>query len=326
MENLHIDVDEKLQKYLCKSDLYFKLGIIKLFKEKFTNELVIDCTRKYHIKNNLTNEKRSYLCIFYQNDSDIGIKCSIFVDKKNSEFNIVFEKYMYSSDNIFDLNCSSLDLNILEQIICIENHSSLDKDNNETNIPKIKLSNIINIFTSKVIISLYTKLNQLYALYGDKPFTFIGYDYSSCYLSVFAYLYYKTHKHRCANFVSFGMPRYANLKYKEIYESLDNIKHLNIINRRDKVCAYPIFDFHHVGNVLFLENDDTMKTLSSYSQMEYLWRMSVFYCNNQDHHKLENYLRSIVSNKNINYDTDDSDKEYDINDPYVELDGDFILK
>ena len=322
MEN---ELDETLKKYFNKSDLYFKVGIIKLFREKFNNDLVITSTKKYRIRNNINKEERSFLCIFYQNDETIGIKCGIFVDKKNSEFNIIFEKYTNNGEDILDFNCSSLDVNIIEQIMCIGDNfkNKNDKDKHETNIPKINLSAIRNIFTSKVIISLYTKLNQLYALYYDKPFTFIGYDKSACYLSLFAYLYYKNHPERIGNVVSFGMPRFGNLKFKETYGGLKNMKHLNIINKRDNICAHPIFDYHHIGLVVFFEDNDTIKTVKSYSDIQYLWRISIFYCNSERDHLLENYLRSIVTNKNIIYTERQATSIDNINDPYIELDGDY---
>lgn len=327
MDNQNVNVCEKLNKYISKTELYFKVGLIKLFKEKFDSDMILDSTRKYRIRNIITKDERSYLCIFYQCDTEYGIKCAIFVDKITSEFNIVFDKYENHGPSIFDMNCSSNDVNLVEDILCMEDNfeTRFGKKSDETKVSKIYLLQILHIFSSKVIISLFTKLNQLYALYGDKEFTFLGHDISACYISLFAYLYYKNHKNRHGNIVSFGMPRYGNMIFKENYNSLENMNHLNIINKRDNVCAYPLIDYHHVGTILFLEEDDTLKTTHAYSRFQYLWRMSILYCNSGDHHRLESYLRSIVTNKQMSYtESKQSITTYQHSDPYYELDGDYI--
>lgn len=327
MDKQILNVCERLNRYISKTELYFKVGLIKLFKEKFDSEMILDSTRKYRIRNIITKDERSYLCIFYQCDQNIGIKCAIFVDKMTSEFNIVFDKYETHGPSIFDMNCSSNDVNLLEDILCMKDNfeTRVGEKTDETKVSKIHLLQIIHIFSSKVIISLFTKLNQLYALYGDNDFTFLGYDISACYISLFAYLYYKNHKNRNGNIVSFGMPRYGNMIFKENYNSLENMNHLNIINKRDNVCAYPLIDYHHVGTILFFEENDTLNTIQAYSRFQYLWRMSILYCNNSDHHRLESYLRSIVTNKQMNYiESKQSISNYQHSDPYYELDGDYI--
>ena len=327
MDNSTNDVYEKFKQYVSKTELYFKVSLIKLFKEKFEPDMILNSTKKYRIRNIITKDERSYLCIFYQCDKEFGMKCGIFVDKITSEFNIIFDKYENLGDNIFNFSCLGNHVNLVEQILHMENNfeTGLGKNTDETNISKIHLLQIIHIFSSKVIISLFTKLNQLYALYGDKDFTFLGYDISACYISLFAYLYYKTHINRNGNIVSFGMPRYGNMIFKENYNSLKNMNHLNVINKRDNVCAYPIIDFHHVGSILFLEENDTLKTMSSYSRFQYLWRMSIFYCNNSENHTLESYLMSIVTNKQMNYiESKQIISNYQHNDPYYELNGDYI--
>lgn len=319
---MNININEKY----TKNDIYYKIGLLKFFQEKFDNNFILESTKKYRIIHFDNRNSRKFMCIFYQNDTDIGIKCAIFIDKMKSEFIVIFERYENAGEDIINFDCQQLDVNIIEQLLFMNsNEIESVKQGDETNkIPKINISNLSKIFTSKVMISLYTKLNELYALYSKNPITFLGYDISGCYMSLFCYLYYKKHKDRFANLITFGTPRYGNLEFKQEYESLSNFTHYNVINKNDKIIAYPFLSYHHVGNIVILDEDNTIKTLDSYSRIEYLWRVSIFKCNNTQHHNINSYILSIIRNNELNNEEINNQNYVNYDDPYVELDGDYL--
>lgn len=293
-DNSIIQLNKK--KYiLYKETLYYKCKLLYNIKNNKNYNYYENMNKKYTIKRLNSENFIDFKIIFYKENKK-NIKTLIFEDIENSEFLICFDCNENNNELFQDLNICKTDIDILEENFIINLNKQKFVSYSDK---KISANYFTEFIESDLLICLFNKINQLQKLYKDNfTFSFTGYGKAGCYASLFSYLYFKNFKNDYGNVITFGMPRYGNIKYKEYYDNLHNIDHWNIINNRDLMSSIPLLDYKHVGNIFFLENN-SVRTLNNYSLYGILLRLNILYCNNINDHNIINYINSIVFNNDL---------------------------
>ena len=301
---------------IYKEDLYFKLKLLYELKYFIKNDFILKEKKNFIIKyyDNDNEFYKQFKLIFYQYDESINSKVCIFEDVINNEFIIIMDCPENSEDFFDDLNLCKNEISLLEEkFICNNYFYENDSDDRETNMTdflkednlkedNIKINNKLlnNLSNSKLLYSLFFKINTLHRIYKDNyNYTFCGHGKSGSFLSLFSYFYYKIFKNHYCNIITFGMPRYGNQKYKEEYNNLHNLNHWNIINKYDLMSSVPFIDYKHIGNLIFFEKNNTINTANNYSYINLLLRLNVFICNNIKDHSIESYMDSVINNNDL---------------------------
>lgn len=95
--------------------------------------------------------------------------------------------------------------------------------------------------------------------------------------------------------VSFASPRVGDVEWKNAFEKQDNLVHYRVVNDRDIVTAFPIYNYYHVGKTIRLfENSYSIFVDNS----KFSWYdFTLFQCWRIGDHDSDFYYKRLLQNK-----------------------------
>jgi predicted lipase len=137
-----------------------------------------------------------------------------------------------------------------------------------------KLSNEEPLVHSGFFNHLNGVKNILYKIidkYNNYELHLTGHSLGGAVATLFAFLVSEKYNEKKINLVTFGSPRVGDSKWKTCFNNKKNIIYYRITNNRDIITVLPIWNYHHVGKHIYLDNkglkyiDDTLIFKHSFS-------------------------------------------------------------
>lgn len=220
-----------------------------------------------HISNNYQTMHMYDFISNKQTDTQVGI----FIDDCNRNIYVVFRGTESLQDCWNDINV------IKEDIYNCNIHAGFYKQVKSVYDDIIyKIGPYIELFKYNVFIT--------------------GHSLGGADATVFAFLLNNEYNDIIIKLITFGSPRVGDLKWKNTFDSINNIINLRITNNRDIVTVIPLIGYHHVGKQILLTKDSLTKIHDS--KINYYYTRSLIHSFSVDDHKINNYCKNFID-KNL---------------------------
>ena len=139
-----------------------------------------------------------------------------------------------------------------------------------------------------------TSVRELLTLHPDFSLYVTGHSLGGALATLFGYIF--SHEVTTPVVVtSFASPRVGNYAWKEAFESMSNLYHHRITNRRDVVTAFPMYRYYHVGDNIQLA--DNGHTCFGREVVRGWFAESIFTCWSPAEHDCDLYYTRLMANE-----------------------------
>lgn len=165
----------------------------------------------------------------------------------------------YINNNNTDLQVA-ITKNYNQKRLCIVFRGSESKKDWFYNLffPKIKLKNKNIHVHGGFYLQLKNNINDIDKLVlnninSKTQIVVTGHSLGAALATIYGYLLsFKTNKK--ITIISFASPRVGNFKFKKSFNNQSNLIHHRITNNKDLVCAIPLINYHHVGQLINIKS------------------------------------------------------------------------